>query len=366
MIPPGATLGILGNGQLGRMLATAAARLGHRCHVYGPDQGPAADVAAATVASYEDIDALDRFAEAVDVVTFEFENVPVAALERLGLRVPVRPGPAALALTQDRVAEKRLARSLGIATADFAEVAEASGLAGALERVGTPAVLKTRRMGYDGHGQAAIRTPQDAASAWVQVGGAPSILEAFVPFAREVSVVCARSVDGALALYDVSENAHRDHILKLSRVPARIAAATAEAAVAATGRIADALAYVGVLAVEWFVMPDGALVFNEVAPRVHNSGHWTPEACVTGQFEQHVRAVLGMPLGSTRRLHDASMENLIGSDVDAWPAILAEDGAIPTRYGKHAVRPRRKMGHVTRIAPLGTGSPLPPGWPPGG
>ncbi len=355
ILSPGAAIGILGSGQLGRMIAMAAARLGIRCVVYAPESGPACDVAAETIiAGYEDEAALARLAALVGVVTYEFENVPAHTAEFLAARLPVRPGPSALATTQDRAVEKRFLNDLGIPTAPFLEVDDAAGLERALATLGRPAILKTRRFGYDGKGQIMIREGMDVAESWAALGGAPCILEGLVPFTREVSVVGARSLDGSFAAFDVCENAHENHILALTTVPARMAAETAGEAVAMAARIAGALEYVGVISVEMFHVVDSAgerLVVNEIAPRVHNSGHWTTDGAVTSQFEQHVRAVCGWPLGSTRRHGRVEMRNLIGRQADDWAALLAEPGACVHLYGKHEARAGRKMGHVTRIFP---------------
>lgn len=353
-LPPGATIGILGAGQLGRMLALAAARLGMRTHVYAhhPDE-PAAQVAAGTtVGEWTDGEALDRFAAAVDVVTYEFENVPVAVVERLAARVPVRPGAKALARTQDRLTEKTFLKDLGIETAPFAAIDDAGALARIIGAIGRPAILKTRRLGYDGKGQIALREGSDVGAAFRTLKGAPAILEGFVPFTKEISVVAARGLDGTFRAYDICENTHANHILAVTRAPASVAPQTAAAAVDIARKIADALDYVGVIAVEMFVVErDGreAVIVNEIAPRVHNSGHWTLDGAVVSQFEQHVRAVCGWPLGSTRRHGRVEMRNLVGDAVEAWPALAAEDGACLHLYGKKDARPGRKMGHVTRI-----------------
>jgi 5-(carboxyamino)imidazole ribonucleotide synthase len=356
-LEPGAVIGILGSGQLGRMLALAAARLGFKCHIFGPDRdAPAFDVVHhATFADYGDEQALARFADHVDVVTYEFENIPAATARFLAARVPVLPDPAVLATTQDRLAEKDFVGGLGIGTAPYAAVATANELCAALERIGRPAVLKTRRFGYDGKGQAAITDIVGPDAAWREVGGQPCILEAFVPFAREVSVVAARGHDGSVECFDVTENEHRDHILKVSRVPAAVSAETAQAALRIAGTIAQKFGYVGVLAVEMFVLHDGGLLVNEIAPRVHNSGHWTLDGASVSQFEQHIRAVAGWPLGKPIRLGGVEMINLIGHEVDDYRRWLAVPGAALHLYGKAAVRPGRKMGHVTRVFPEQTG-----------
>jgi len=354
MIRPGSTLGILGGGQLGRMIALAAAQLGLKTHVYAPDENsPAFDVAAEiTVAPYEDEAALVHFARAVDVVTYEFENVPSETAATLSAHTLLAPNAQALAVSQDRFLEKSFIAGLGIAVAPFAAFSDEAELAEALGRIGRPAVLKTRRFGYDGKGQVMIRPDVDPAAAWDEVGRAPSILEGFVPFEREVSVVAARTASGAFAAYDLCANEHRHHILDTTRVPAQVSADTEAQAFRIARSIADALDYVGVLAVEMFLVTEGGaerLVVNEIAPRVHNSGHWTLGGAVTSQFEQHVRAVCGWPLGDAARLGRVEMRNLIGHDVDAWEQILAEPGAHLHLYGKAEARAGRKMGHVTRI-----------------
>ena len=298
--------------------------------------------------------ALAALAARVSLVTYEFENVPAHTAQFLAARLPVHPDPAALATTQDRATEKRFLNGLGIATAPFLEVDDVAGLERALATLGRPAILKTRRFGYDGKGQIMIRQGLDAARAFDAVGRAPSILEGVVPFTQEVSVVAARGPDGTFAAFDVCENVHENHILAITRVPARMRPETAEAALAMAGRIAEALAYVGVISVEMFLVVEGGqerLVVNEIAPRVHNSGHWTLDGAVTSQFEQHIRAVCGWPLGSPRRHGRAEMRNLIGTQIDAWRDLLAEPGACLHVYGKHEAREGRKMGHVTRIFP---------------
>ncbi len=352
-LAPGATIGILGGGQLGRMLALAAARLGLRTHVFDPGaDGPAAQVAtAATTAAYDDADALAAFAAAVDVVTYEFENIPTAALDALeAAGRPVRPGRAALAVSQDRLDEKRFLAGLGLATAPFHPVDGPGDLPAALEACGCPAILKTRRMGYDGKGQARIAEPDGAGAALATLEGAPAILEGFVSFSHEVSVIGARGVDGAVACYDPGENVHEDGILRRTTVPARLTPSQRSDAVLIAARILNTLDYVGVIGVELFVTPRG-LVVNEIAPRVHNSGHWTQNGCAVDQFEQHIRAVAGWPLGDGARHADVTMENLIGDEAGGWPSLAAERGAALHLYGKAAARPGRKMGHVNRITP---------------
>ncbi|SLN35661.1 5-(carboxyamino)imidazole ribonucleotide synthase [Oceanibacterium hippocampi] len=354
-LPPGSTIGILGGGQLGRMMAIAAAEMGYRTHIFAPEADPpAAQVANETTrAGYDDEAALDRFAAAVDAVTLEFENIPVAALARLGRATPVRPGPSVLAVTQDRLAEKDFLTGLGLGTAPYRQVDDAAALDTAIAAIGTPAILKTRRLGYDGKGQAAIRTPGDAAAAWEAIAGAPAILEGFVDFRMEVSVVAARGLGGEVACFVAVENRHRDHILDVTIAPAPLDEATAAEAVAMAGRIVTALDLVGLLAVEMFVTGDGRLLVNELAPRPHNSGHWTIEGCVTSQFRQAIRAVAGLPLGSPDRHANAVMRNLLGDEADDWAAILADPKAALHIYGKGEARPGRKMGHVTWLFPLG-------------
>ncbi len=356
MIRPGCTIGILGGGQLGRMIAMAAAQLGLRTHVYAPDEGsPAFEVAAdVTIAPYEDEAALVRFARAVDVVTYEFENVPSETASILSAHTLLAPNAQALAVSQDRFLEKTFISGLGIPVAPFAAFSSEAELAEAAERLGRPAVLKTRRFGYDGKGQVMIRPETDLAAAWAEVGHAASIVEGFVPFERELSVVAARTASGAFAAFDLCANEHRHHILDTTRVPAGVAAATEADAMRIARTIADALDYVGVLAVELFLVTENGqerLVVNEIAPRVHNSGHWTLGGAATSQFEQHVRAVCGWPLGETARLGRVEMKNLIGHDADEWERILAEPGAHLHLYGKAEARAGRKMGHVTRVFP---------------
>ncbi len=355
MLEPGATIGILGGGQLARMLALAGARLGLKSHVFSPvPDDPAFDVCAAhTKADFLDEEALAAFAESVDVVTYEFENVPARTAEVLEAHRPVRPNPKVLALTQDRLVEKQFVRGLGIATADFADVTDVGSLKQAVARLGRPSILKTRRFGYDGKGQTQIREGVDLAQAFAGLGGAPCILEGFVPFSKEVSVVAARGLDGDFRAYDLCENVHEHHILAETTAPAAISDATARAAMDMARAIAEAADYVGVIAVEMFVVSDASgerLVVNEIAPRVHNSGHWTLDGAVTSQFEQHMRAVAGMPLGATTRHgRQVVMRNLIGAEADKWAGILAQDGASLHLYGKKESRPGRKMGHVTRV-----------------
>lgn len=352
-LAPSSTIGILGGGQLGRMLAMAAARLGYRTIVLEPQADcPAAQVAnEQIVAAYDDPDALARLARLCSVVTYEFENVPEAAATALAAQAHVFPPPAALGAAQDRLVEKSFLNGIGIATARFVAVDSDNHLADGLAAFGGSGVLKTRRMGYDGKGQRLFRgvSEREAAGAYASLGSVPLILESLVPFVREISVVAARGRDGACAAFDPAENVHRDGILHTSTVPARVSAETAAAARDAAFRILEALNYVGVIGVEFFVLADGSVLANEIAPRVHNSGHWTEAACAVSQFEQHVRAVAGLPLGSPERHSDCVMENLIGDDVLRAPALLAEPDLVLHLYGKAEARPGRKMGHFTRL-----------------
>lgn len=349
-----ATIGVLGGGQLGRMLALAAGKLGLKCHVYAPEtDSPAFEVVRrSTCADYADENALDRFARDVDVVTYEFENVPAFAATFLAARVPVLPDSKALAITQDRLPEKQFLAELGIPTSRFESVDSLPQLAAAVERIGRPCVLKTRRFGYDGKGQVLIRNGTELAEAWRDVGKQPSVLEAFVPFGREISVVAARGLDGTITCFDVAENEHCDHILKTTRVPAAIPPALAQGARDIAVKIATAFAYVGVFAVEMFVVHEGAghaLVVNEIAPRVHNSGHWTIDGATVSQFEQHIRAIAGWPLALPLRRGRIEMFNLLGDEVDSCAEWLADPLASVHLYGKRGTRPGRKMGHVTRV-----------------
>lgn len=346
---PGATIGILGGGQLGRMLAVAASRLGFKTCVFEPAADcPASHTAHSHIqAGYDDTDALTRFAQAVDVITYEFENIPTSALDTLETLRPIHPDRKALATSQDRLTEKAFLQSLGLTTAPFADVTDATSLDAAIASVGTPAILKTRRMGYDGKGQARIMTPSDAAAALAAMNGQAAVLEGFVDFTHEVSVIAARGQDGAVACFDPGENVHRDGILDTTTVPAKLSPSQRTDAILIAARILNALDYVGVLGVELFVTPQ-ALIVNEIAPRVHNSGHWTQTGCTIDQFEQHIRAVAGWPLGDGSRHSNVTMENLIGDDVERVPEIAKTPASIHL-YGKAAARPGRKMGHVNRI-----------------
>ena len=349
-LPTGSTIGIIGGGQLGRMLSVAASRLGFKSHIIEPGANPpAAQVAdVVTTAGYDDAAALKAFAESVDVITYEFENIPTEALDIVEAIRPVRPCREALRVSQDRLVEKAFLTDLGLKTAPFAAVDDAEDLAEAIAAIGLPAILKTRRFGYDGKGQARIMTADDAEQALADMAGAPSILEGFVDFSHEVSVIAARGVDGEVACFDPGENVHKDGILSTTTVPARLTASQRTDAVLLAAQILNRLKYVGVMGVELFVTPKG-LIVNEIAPRVHNSGHWTQNGCAVDQFEQHIRAVTGWPLGDGGRHSDVVMENLIGDDMDRVPEIAKEPNAALHLYGKAEVKAGRKMGHVNRV-----------------
>ncbi|PWL16847.1 5-(carboxyamino)imidazole ribonucleotide synthase [Falsochrobactrum shanghaiense] len=354
-LQPGSTIGIIGGGQLGRMLAMAAARLGYKTVILEPQTDcPAAQTAnSQIIAAYDDAEALAKLASACDVITYEFENVPVHAADSLAQTALVLPPPAALEISQDRFTEKQFLNESGIETAPWRLVDDEESLIAALGALGGRGILKTRRLGYDGKGQVRLDSLDEAQarSALEAINHAPAILEGLVAFEREVSVIAARDRIGNVAIFDIAENVHRDGILATSTVPATISAQTAQAARSAAEKLLHALDYVGVLGLEFFVLEDGTLLANEFAPRVHNSGHWTEAACAISQFEQHIRAVAGLPLGNTNRHSDCIMQNLIGDDVKSVPAILSEPDAVLQLYGKKEARPGRKMGHVTRIRP---------------
>ena len=357
MLQPGDTIGILGGGQLGRMMALAASRLGLKSHIYCPDpMSPAFDVTAFhTCAAYEDEAALEAFAKSVKRVTYEFENIPAPTVEFLTARLPVFPGDKALSTSQDRLVEKRFFHDIGIPTAGFHEVANQQNLVDGVKTLGLPALLKTRRFGYDGKGQVFLREEKDIESALEIIDHQPAILEAFVPFELEISVIAARNEQGQTVSYDIAENVHRNQILHSTTVPAKIGEDIAAEARAIGEKVADALGYVGVLAVELFVLPQGnthRLVANEMAPRVHNSGHWTESACLVSQFEQHIRAVAGWPLGTTRRHSNCIMINLIGDDINQWQSHLSDMSTAFHSYGKAESRDGRKMGHSNVISPI--------------
>ena len=355
-LPPNATIGIVGGGQLGRMSALAAARLGYRCHILTPEENsPAAQVSAGvTLGEYEDPQALRDFAAKVDVITFEFENVSAAGLDLLASLRPVRPSPTVLRLSQDRVAEKSFLNQAGIPTAPWRELRTLAELEAAAAELGLPAVLKTTRLGYDGKGQAMLRSLGDLPPAHKRLAPKPLILEGFVDFSCEISVIVARGVGGDVAAFDVVENRHRHHILDITLAPARVSEEIAKAARELAIGVAEAMELIGLLAVEMFVTADGRVLVNEVAPRPHNSGHWTIDACPVSQFEMHIRAVAGLPLPNAVRHSDAVMKNLVGEDETAlWPDIVATPGFCAHLYGKAEARAGRKMGHVTRLFPRG-------------
>ena len=353
-LPPNSTIGLVGGGQLGRMSALAAARLGYRCHILTREPGsPATQVSAGvTISDYQEPTSLRAFAAAVDVISFEFENVSAEGLDLLDSLKPVRPSPAILRTSQDRVLEKSFLNGAGVPTAPWKAVEDLAGLRDAAGRVGLPAVLKTTRLGYDGKGQVLLRRPQDLSAGFAALEPKPLILEGFIDFAQEISVVVARGEDGNFSAFDTVENRHRNHILDVTLAPARIPEAVDRQAQAIARRVADALGLVGLLAVEMFVDRSGRVVVNEIAPRPHNSGHWTIDACPASQFELHIRSIAGLPLPPAVRHSDAVMKNLVGPEETAlWPAILRAPGLIPHLYGKAEARPGRKMGHVTRLFP---------------
>lgn len=351
-LPPNARIGLVGGGQLGRMSAMAAARLGYRCHILTREHdSPASQVSAAvTISDYADPISLRRFAESVDVISFEFENVSAEGLDLLASLKPVRPAPAVLRISQDRVAEKSFLNGAGVATAPWAAIGSSADLETAAARIGLPAVLKTTRYGYDGKGQVRVNNANELADSFAALEPKPLILEGFVDFACEISAIVARGANGSMSGFDPVENRHRNGILDLTIAPARVPTETAAQARSIACRIAEALDVVGLLAVEMFVDCDGQLLVNEIAPRPHNSGHWTIEACSASQFELHIRAVAGLPLPSAARHSDAVMKNLVGPEtMTLWPEALSIPGLIPHLYGKAEARAGRKMGHVTRL-----------------
>ncbi|WP_298852501.1 5-(carboxyamino)imidazole ribonucleotide synthase [uncultured Ruegeria sp.] len=350
MLAQGAVIGILGGGQLGRMLSVAASRLGFVSHIYEPGANPPAEQVAdrVTTAAYDDVEALRVFADAVDVITYEFENIPTEALDILEAHCPIRPGREALRVSQDRLTEKTFLQELALKTAPYADVTDLGSMKEAIDQIGTPAILKTRRFGYDGKGQARLRSPEDATAALADMAGAPAVLEGFVDFSHEVSIIAARGLDGQVACFDPGENVHRDGILHTTTIPARLSPGQRTDAILLAANILNALEYVGVMGVELFVTPSG-LIVNEIAPRVHNSGHWTQNGCAVDQFEQHIRAVAGWPLGDGQRHSDVVMENLIGDDMDRVPELARERDVALHLYGKAEVKAGRKMGHFNRI-----------------
>ena len=353
-LPLGSTIGILGGGQLGRMLSVAASRLGYKTHIFEPGANPPASHVAdqVTTAAYEDEAALTAFAQSVDVITYEFENIPTSALDVLESHRPIRPGREALWVSQDRITEKDFLSSLGLKTAPYAQVDSVEDLTTAMETIGTPSILKTRRFGYDGKGQVRLSAESDPAEAMEEVAGGPSVLEGFVDFSHEVSVIAARGVTGEVACFDPGENVHEGGILRTTTVPARLPGSMRMDAVLIASQILNALEYVGVMGVELFITKSG-LIVNEIAPRVHNSGHWTQNGCAIDQFEQHIRAVVGLPLGDGKRHNDVVMENLIGDDMDRVPELLKEPHVAVHLYGKAEAKAGRKMGHINRVTPAG-------------
>ena len=355
-LPPNATIGLVGGGQLGRMSALAAARLGYRCHILTREvDSPAAQVAhEVTISDYSDPVSLRAFAAQVDVISFEFENVSAEGLELLASLKPVRPSPDVLRLSQDRIAEKTFLNGAGAPTAPWAPVGSLAELEEAVGRLGLPAVLKTTRLGYDGKGQAMLRSPEDLAPAWERLAPKPLVLEGFVDFAREISVIIARGADGSVSAFDTVENRHRNHILDLTLAPARIMPDVDQAAQQTARRVAEAIGLIGLLAVEMFVDRDGRVLVNEIAPRPHNSGHWSIDACPVSQFEMHIRAIAGLPLPPVVRHSDAVMKNLVGPEsFGAWPRLAAMNDVGLHLDGKSEARPGRKLGHATRLLPLG-------------
>lgn len=349
-LPLGSTIGILGGGQLGRMLSVAASRLGYKSHIFEPGANPPAGQVAdqVTTAAYEDEAALLAFAQSVDVITYEFENIPTSALDILEAHRPIRPGREALRVSQDRITEKEFLSDLGLQVAPFAAVQTAEELDTALANIGTPSIIKTRRFGYDGKGQARLNSDADADAALADMAGSPSVLEGFVTFSHEVSVIAARGITGEVACFDPGENVHVGGILRTTTVPANLPGSMRMDAVLIASKILNALDYVGVMGVELFVTPQG-LIVNEIAPRVHNSGHWTQNGCAIDQFEQHIRAVVGLPLGDGKRHSDVVMENLIGEDMDRVPELLKEPHVAVHLYGKAETKAGRKMGHINRV-----------------
>ncbi|MEQ1510848.1 MAG: 5-(carboxyamino)imidazole ribonucleotide synthase, partial [Sphingopyxis sp.] len=353
-LPPGSTIGIVGGGQLGRMLAVAAAQIGYRTHVFAPEADAVAIAVANahTTAAYDDMMALNGFANSVDVVTFEFENVPIETMQHLAEHCPVRPDVLALSVAQDRVSEKVFAAKCGIPVAQYAEVRSAADLVDAVASIGCPAIIKTVRDGYDGKGQASIDTPDMADAAWQAIGAGRAVVEEKINFTEEFSVILVRSLDGQITLWDCPANAHVDGILASSAVPVEKAtAAQMSDAIAHSSQLAEALDYVGVLACEFFACANGRPVLNEFAPRVHNSGHWTIEGSVTSQFENHIRAICGLPIGATARTGDrVMMRNIIGGQANDWLDYLSDPQCHLHLYGKGDGRAGRKMGHATWVS----------------
>jgi 5-(carboxyamino)imidazole ribonucleotide synthase len=354
-LPPGSTIGILGGGQLGRMLALAAARLGFDVAILEPEEdSPASRVARQTfIGPYDDPEALAALADASDVVTYEFENVPAAAVETLlSLGAEVAPNARALAVAQDRVEEKTFLNSVGAHTVAFAEAGSVTEVEAAVAQIGTPCLLKTRREGYDGKGQTWIESAEDAAAAFARIGGKPAIVEARADFVRELSIIAARGRDGEHAVYPLGENHHENGILRRTHAPAKVSDATLAKAEQIAIQVLSGLDYVGVMGIELFELADGSLLVNEIAPRVHNTGHWTQDGCPVDQFEQHIRAVAGWPLGPTEATCQVEMTNLLGEEANGWETYAAEPHTRVHLYGKRDAKPGRKMGHINRVRPL--------------
>lgn len=354
-LAPGSTIGILGGGQLGRMLSQAASRLGFDVVILDPEENsPAGRVSRGQiVAAYDDPTALNVFGRVCDVVTFEFENVPAASVERLAeAGALVAPGPTALAVAQDRIDEKTFLNAVGATTVDFAAVDDLDDLKAALETLGAPALLKTRRDGYDGKGQVWVKSAKQAEAALAELGGRPAILEAKADFVRELSIIAARGRDGAVAVYPLGENRHSGGVLRTTSAPAQVDARTEKRARAIAAAVLEGLAYVGVIGIELFDLGNGTLLVNEIAPRVHNTGHWTQDGCVCDQFEQHVRAIAGWPLGPTKAHAQVEMSNLLGGEIEQWSKLAAKPDQRLHLYGKAEARPGRKMAHVNRVRPL--------------
>ncbi len=351
MLPVGAKIGILGGGQLGRMLCVAASRLGFKCHVYEPSRNPPAGDTSAilTTAPYTDITALERFARSVDVVTFEFENVPVEALEFIERIVKISPSRHALQISQDRLIEKKFLNDLGLETAPYFKVENRVELTNALKKIKFPAILKTRKFGYDGKGQIKLESEENVAETIKNFSGSDYILEGVVNFSKEISVIAARNFNGQIACFDPGENIHINGILDTTTVPCKLPISIITDAILLTSRILEDLDYVGVLGVELFVL-DNKLIVNEIAPRVHNSGHWTQDGCVVDQFEQHIRAISGWSLGDGSRFLNVTMKNLIGNDILEVSKLIEEPSKSIHLYGKEEIRPNRKMGHVNLVS----------------
>ena len=352
-LTPGSTIGIMGGGQLGRMIALAGAQLGYHAVAFcESDEEPATHVCKdSVIAPYEDRAAQKKFISLVDVITFEFENVPAEIAAYLDANALVRPSPEILKIAQDRILEKTFLNNIGIETAPWEPITDLTNTSKIIQKTGHESIFKTARFGYDGKGQEKICNKEELDAAWLAAGSVPAIVEGFVDFQCEVSVIIARDSDGNTKCFDVVENIHSNHILDKTIAPARVENQIAEAATAVAVKIASALSLVGLIAVEMFVTKDKRIIVNEIAPRPHNSGHWTIDACITSQFEQLVRVVCGLPLGSTQRHSNALMQNLIGEDAERWYEVAANNENKLHLYGKKTVRSGRKMGHVTRLLP---------------